>query len=31
VPQLMTNQQLVNALLTIAKAAANSPRLHSLS
>lgn len=31
VPQVVTNQQLVNACLAIAKAAANSPRLHSLS
>jgi hypothetical protein len=31
VPQVVTNQQLVNACLAIAKSAVNAPRLHSLS
>lgn len=30
VPQVVTNQQLLNGCLTMAKAAANAPRLHSL-
>lgn len=31
VPQVVTNQQLVNACLAIAKVAVNAPRLHTLS